>query len=76
MGTDQCELPRARRPAHRLDHRTVQSRDVTKRAGIEGLLSDPGRMLEDTAEQRDEALLLQALQLIGGDRGAAHYILM
>jgi hypothetical protein len=33
-------------------------------------------MLEHAAEQRDEALLLQALQLIGGDRGAAHYILM
>jgi hypothetical protein len=52
----------------------VQRLDVVEGTGIEGLLGDPGRMLEHAAEQVDEAVALQALQLSAGDAGRSHHI--
>ena len=63
MGADQGELSHPRCPTHGLDHGAVQRLDVVKRAGGEGLLGDPGRVLEHAAEQLDEALALQRRQV-------------
>ena len=76
MSADQSELSRARRAAHHVDHHPVQRLDAVERAGIERLFGNPWRVLEHAAEQLDEALALQALQLTGGDAGRRHHIFL